>query len=180
MPEIVARNGSGKMDAHRLKGLEGTVEEEVPNNIPVFKGGNVEDEEVAEHSQRGGERDPSRGHVDGGEKNTHERPRARIYSKVLSVCGRWCFGFVEDTFSSSPSPKVQKKNTSLHNTYKVKQEVSELRYQLPHTVTHAPTAYHNTDAVRWIASPGCHDDKGTRHHFHQHPEIWIRDKTFPR
>lgn len=41
------------MDAHRLKGLEGAVEEEVPNNFPIFKGGNVEDEEVAKHSQRG-------------------------------------------------------------------------------------------------------------------------------
>lgn len=46
-------SGSRKVDAHRLKGLEGTVEEEVPHNFPIFKGGDVEYEEVAEHSQRG-------------------------------------------------------------------------------------------------------------------------------
>lgn len=41
------------MDAHRLQGLEGTVEEEVPNNFPIFKGGDVEYEEIANHSQGG-------------------------------------------------------------------------------------------------------------------------------
>lgn len=73
------------MDAHRLKGLEGTVEEEVPNNFPIFKGGNVEYEEIAKHSQRGREHNPSHGHVDGGGKNKHhECLKVRIYPKVLS------------------------------------------------------------------------------------------------
>lgn len=45
-------SGSRKVDAHRLKGLEGTVEEEVPHNFSIFKGGNVEYEEIGDHSQR--------------------------------------------------------------------------------------------------------------------------------
>lgn len=49
------------MDTYRLKGLEGTVEEEVPNHFPIFKRGNVEYEEIANHCQRGWEHDPSRG-----------------------------------------------------------------------------------------------------------------------
>lgn len=48
-------------DTHRLKGLEGTVEEEVPNHFPIFKRGNVEYEEIANHCQRGREHNPSCG-----------------------------------------------------------------------------------------------------------------------
>lgn len=50
-----------RRDTHCLKGLEGTVEEEVPNHFPIFKRGNAEYEEIAKHSQRGRQHDPSRG-----------------------------------------------------------------------------------------------------------------------
>lgn len=50
---MIIKQRRWKTDAHRLKGLEGTVEEEVPNHFPIFKGGNVEYEEIAKHSQRG-------------------------------------------------------------------------------------------------------------------------------
>lgn len=60
---VVLEQGGGW--THRLKGLEGTVEEEVPDHFPIFKGGDVKYEEVAEHGQRGGRYDPSGGRVDG-------------------------------------------------------------------------------------------------------------------
>lgn len=50
---MIIKQRRWKTDAHRLKALEGTVEEEVPNHFPIFKGGNVEYEEIAKHSQRG-------------------------------------------------------------------------------------------------------------------------------
>lgn len=88
--------------AHRLEGLEGTVEEEVPDNGPILKGGDEEDEEIANHSQRGGEHDPSRAHVDGGEERKHhEGLRARIYSHA------WPFPlyvFNQDNSGAAPQP----------------------------------------------------------------------------
>lgn len=46
---------------HCLKGLEDAVEEKVPDDFPVFKGGDIPDEEIGKHSQRGRQHDPSDG-----------------------------------------------------------------------------------------------------------------------
>ena len=55
---------------HCLKGLEDAVEEQVPDDFSVLKGRHVPYEEIGEHSQRGGEHDPSYGQRKEGETTT--------------------------------------------------------------------------------------------------------------
>lgn len=50
---------------HSLQGLEDAVEEKVPDDFAIFKGGDEPYEEIGHHSQGGGEHDPtSRGEKD--------------------------------------------------------------------------------------------------------------------
>lgn len=46
---------------HSLKGLEEAVEDKVPDDFAVLKGGNIPYEEIGKHSQRGREKDPAHG-----------------------------------------------------------------------------------------------------------------------
>lgn len=50
---------------HSLKGLEDAVEEKVPIDFAIFKGRNVPNEEIGNHSQRSWEQDPSDGQSKG-------------------------------------------------------------------------------------------------------------------
>ena len=56
---------------HSLKGLEGAVEEKVPNDFAVFKGRNVPYKEIGKHGQWRWEHDPTDGGEEDGQQQEH-------------------------------------------------------------------------------------------------------------